>query len=372
MKICTITCHDVYNCGATLQAYALQQYLTQLGHDVEIIDYKPPYLQHYQFGKVGNPIYDKPLVKQLYLLAKLPGFIRSLKRKRIFDEFRNKYLKITEETYSNIEELRNNPPYADIYFAGSDQIWNTLFPNGKDEAFYLGFAPKQSIRASYAASFATDDIAADYRTFIKQQLQQFDYISVREKSAHKILSNLNIKGELVLDPVFLLDESNWHQMANQSSIKLRKRYILLYSFDSSRKTQALIQEISNKLGGLPIINIGPGNSNIGKNLYNSSGPKEFLNLIQNAEFILSDSFHATAFAIIFNKRFCVLNREESINTRMQSLLQLTELHTPMVEVFTPTLLDEIDYINVYKKTNYYKQQSFNYIAKVINSDSVEK
>ena len=372
MKIYTITCHDVYNCGASLQAYALQQYLTQLGHDVKIIDYKPPYLQHYQFGKVGNHVYDKPLIKQLYLLAKLPGYIHSLKRKKIFDKFRSEYLKITEETYSNIEELRNNLPCADAYFAGSDQIWNTLFPNGKDEAFYLSFVPKSSIRASYAASFATEDIDIDYRSFVKQQLQNLDYISVREKSALKVLESLNLYGTLVLDPVFLLAEQDWHEIAKQSKINLRKPYILLYSFDSSIKTQALIQEISRKHGGIQIINIGPGNSKIGKHLFNATGPKEFLNLILNAEFILSDSFHATAFAIIFKKRFCVLNRKEKINTRMQSLLQLSELSVRMVEVFSPALLDEIDYGVVNTRINYYKYQSYDYIAKVLNGCSVEK
>ena len=81
MRICTITCHDVYNAGASLQAYALQTYLKSLGHDVKIIDYKPDYLsQHYRLDVVANPKYDKPLLKQAYLLAKLPGRLRMLPR----------------------------------------------------------------------------------------------------------------------------------------------------------------------------------------------------------------------------------------------------------------------------------------------------
>ena len=97
MKINTITCHDVYNHGASLQACALQHYLQSEGHDVEIIHYKPDYLsRHFNLWMVANPIFDKPIVKQLYLLAKLPGRLCSLKREASFDAFTAK---------SNLEKL---------------------------------------------------------------------------------------------------------------------------------------------------------------------------------------------------------------------------------------------------------------------------
>ena len=156
MQICTITCHDVYNAGASLQAYALQAYLKSLGHDVKIIDYKPDYLsRHYRLDIVGNPKYDKPILRQAYLLAKLPGRLRMLPRKRAFDSFTAKYLDLTRRYASNAE-LKADPPEADIYFAGSDQIWNPLFSNGKDPAFYLDFV-RRGIRAAYAASFAVEE-----------------------------------------------------------------------------------------------------------------------------------------------------------------------------------------------------------------------
>ena len=154
MKIRTITCHDVYNVGASLQAYALQTYLKSLGHDVKIIDYKPDYLsKHYRLDVVGNPKYDKPFVREAYLLAKLPERLHALPRKKTFDSFTAKHLDLTRRYTSN-EELQADPPEADVFFAGSDQIWNPLFPNGKDPAFYLDFA-LHGIRASYAASFAS-------------------------------------------------------------------------------------------------------------------------------------------------------------------------------------------------------------------------
>ena len=101
MQIKTITCHDVYNHGASLQAYALQTYLESMGHSVEIIDYKPDYLSgHYRLWTVDNPIFDKPFIKQLYLLAKLPERLISLKRKSLFDEFTTKYLKLSNQNFT--------------------------------------------------------------------------------------------------------------------------------------------------------------------------------------------------------------------------------------------------------------------------------
>ena len=150
MNSYTITCHDVYNAGASLQAYALQQYLISLGIDNKIIDYKPDYLsRHYSLTTIDNPKFNKGVLKYVYLTAKFPRrFINlcGLKKKR-FDQFRNKYLILTENRYNSNEDLKNSLPEADIYIAGSDQIWNTLFNNGKDPAFYLDFAPDDKIKA---------------------------------------------------------------------------------------------------------------------------------------------------------------------------------------------------------------------------------
>lgn len=164
MKIKTITCHDVYNVGASLQAYALVTYLRKLGHDAQIIDYKPDYLSnHYPLWGLGNPAYDKPVIRELYNLAKLPGRLKARNGKAEYDRFTAEFLPLTPRRYTSNDDLKQNPPEADVYFAGSDQIWNCFFPNGKDPAFYLDFAPAGSVRASYAASFAMDDIPEEWK-----------------------------------------------------------------------------------------------------------------------------------------------------------------------------------------------------------------
>ena len=231
MKIKTITCHDVYNVGASLQAYALVTYLRKLGHDAQIIDYKPDYLSnHYPLWGLGNPAYDKPVIRELYNLAKLPGRLKARNGKAEYDRFTAEFLPLTPRRYTSNDDLKQNPPEADVYFAGSDQIWNCFFPNGKDPAFYLDFAPAGSVRASYAASFAMDDIPEEWKPDVKRRLSGLDHISVRESSGAAIVERLGIPGAVqVMDPVFLLDSEAWASI--EKPVPNTEPYVLLYDFD---------------------------------------------------------------------------------------------------------------------------------------------
>lgn len=314
----------MYNVGASLQAYALVRYLSDLGHDVEIIDYRPEYLsRHYRLDVVNNPRFNYPIVRQLYLLAKLPGRLKARKseRKKNFDEFERKYLPLTEKSYRSNEELKNNPPSADIYLAGSDQIWNTLFQNGRDPAFYLDFAPMGSIRASYAASFATKDIQEEWKETVKCWMRELDYISVRESSGIDIVKKLGIHNvKQVMDPVFLVDRSIWEKLAIGNKVK--EPYLLVYDFDRNEEINKHAQKISQERN-LKIVSIF--NNSVADSCYVHAGPIEFLQLVYGAEYVISNSFHATAFATIFEKDFAVFERKEKINTRMRDLLEILEL-----------------------------------------------
>lgn len=179
MKIKTITCHDVYNLGASLQAYALAAYLQSQGHEVEIIDYQPLYLRHYRLAGVPNPRFDKPFLREAYQIAKFPGRLYdrlTSKRKKAFDRFTAQYLPVTQTKYSDLASLRAAPPEADLYIAGSDQIWNPLFQNGKDPAFFLDFVPEGKRRISYAASFAAEEMSEASAKLMSPWLKKLDAI----------------------------------------------------------------------------------------------------------------------------------------------------------------------------------------------------
>lgn len=355
MKICTITCHDVYNVGASLQAYALQTYLKSLGHDVRIIDYKPDYLSgHYRLDVVANPKYDKPFVRQAYLLAKLPGRLRILPRKKVFDDFTDKYLTLTKR-YASDAELAAEPPEADVYFAGSDQIWNPLFQNGKDPAFYLDFV-RQGVRASYAASFAVDEFPQELREVTAKYLSRLNGVSVREASGIAVLKSLGIENvQTVLDPVFLLDKAHWEAMAKLPP-KAEKPYLLVYDFDNSSAVRTLAEKIASERG-LKIYSIF--DLPYAERCFALCGPEEFLGLVRRADFVLSNSFHATAFSVIFEREFAVVERTEKINTRMRDFTAMLGLSDHMVTegmaipfntdwtAVNSRLKDKIDYSKAY-------------------------
>lgn len=172
MIIKTITCQKVNNHGATLQAYALMHYLESLGNDVEIIDYIPERFNHFRPFVCNTEKYANNIIlKTAYICAKFPSrFVGYLKyknslRKTNFENFWNKYYHLTK-CYKTFDELKNNPPEADLYIAGSDQIWNTMMENGKDPAYYLQFV-KNGIRATYAASFSVSEIPDELKNQTK-------------------------------------------------------------------------------------------------------------------------------------------------------------------------------------------------------------
>lgn len=329
MKINTITSHDVYNHGASLQAFALQRFLRSEGHEVKVIDYKPAYLnQRSRFTAISPYWASKTLLVRLaYYCYQLPKRLRWRllgNCQREFDLFTQEYLPRTRR-YGNLEELRADPPLADLYLVGSDQVWNTVFWNGRDPAFYLDFGPSETARASYAASFGTSKISPGFEEFVEENLKRFDRISVREDSGLSILQELGFdQCEHVVDPVFLLDADQWCEL-KQSNLPKEEPYLLVYDFEGSREFENLAKSIA-KDRGLKIFSI----SNSSKTKYADidfyeSGPRTFLSLIKNASVVLSNSFHATAFSIIFNREFWVVPRtKDGVNSRMESLLRSVE------------------------------------------------
>lgn len=330
MKICTITCHDVYNHGASLQAYALMTYLKNKGNDVEVIDYKPDYLSgHYKLFSIDNPKWEKNiLTKVIYLSLKIPYKIPGLKRKKEFDKFTQKYLSTTNKRYISNEQLKSDLPNADAYLCGSDQIWNSLHKNGRDKAFYLDFVPDNRIKAAYAASFSTDFIEDKYKEIVRGNVSRLDGVGVRELSGVKILHELGIeKAVNVLDPVFLLDKNEWNKIGTRS---FDEKYILVYDFDNNPLIEKLAKDIANK-NSYKIYNISHYKLRYEDKSFRFSGPETFVSLVRNAEFIISNSFHAVVFSIIYEKQVAIINRTESINTRMRDLLQGLGLENRLVK-----------------------------------------
>ena len=342
-QIKTITCHEVYNYGASLQEMALLHFLKNKGYEAKTISYKPSYLTyHHKIFSCANPAWSKNiLMKFAYICLKLPSRLLLELRKYRFNSFSKRYISSTVDTYTSNEELKNKVPSGDVYICGSDQIWNPLFPNGKDPAFYLDFVPEGKLAISYAASFATDSIQDNHVDFLKNKLDRLDHISVRETSAKSMLENLGVDNiTQVLDPVFLLEINFWEKFRKSN---LLGDYIFIYDFDSNPLVK-WISLILKKKFGYKIITINKNIKYADKNFY-LNGPDVFLNLVSNSQIVLTTSFHAVAFALIFKKKLGVFNRNININTRMRDLLDLLGLGQNLfttLDGFNPEDL-EIDY-----------------------------
>lgn len=349
MKIATITCHRVYNHGAVLQAWALATFLKQLGHDVNIIDYRPDYLREQFVLKVNNPRFDKPVLRQLYLVAKYFSWKKSLARKAAFDSFDDKFIAplVTNHCYLSKEELKQNPPIADLYIAGSDQIWNTTFKNGTDSSFYLNFGTDEAKRISYAASFATSSLKEGTEDFVRSQLACLDMISVREPSGVKLAESMGYNATLVCDPVFLISADIWaNKIASRDGEN--EKYVLVYDFMCSEEVRKVATKIATDKG-LKIFSVGPYRLEYADKCFINNGPDSFVALVKNATCVVSNSFHATAFSFIFNKNMFVVKRSDGLNIRMQDLLGRYGIIDHLVNSVSINELGdrfEIDYENV--------------------------
>lgn len=315
MKIRTITCHDVYNYGASLQAYALQTYLKLQGHDVAIIDYIPHYLKRRKPFWYINPAsaYYKKLRKNLilrfgYCLNNYISCQKKAKRRKAFERYTKEFLSLTRR-YTDIEQLRKNPPNADLYIAGSDQIWNSYMNNGRDDAFYMDFGSSTVKRCSYAASFGVSSINDEYKEYTRNQIAKLDKIAVRETSGVDILHDLGFNDVThVLDPVFLLSPDEWKMVASKSTVRIDRSYVIIYAIAGpSLQFKEFALYLKTKFN-LAIVAIQGAYVPFADYNLSAAGPCEFISLIASAQYVLSDSFHASAFSSIFNRPFFVFTK----------------------------------------------------------------
>lgn len=298
MKIGIITMHRVRNLGSALQTYALQHKIEQLGYSPEIIDYV--------FPPIPDGKCDAVRIKSRFVnvIKRLVGVSEDKRNSRI-DSFLAEYVKCSAERYDK-ESIHRIPPSYDIYCTGSDQVWNHRHIKD-DTTFFLDFAPDDKPKISYAASFSGEDIPVSCSEQYSKYLKRYESITVRECSGARIVKDLVGKeAGVVCDPTILLDKNDWNHIAEKSSISIKGGYILVYllryMFDPRPFCYKIVSYVQ-KQTNLPVYCINGGFSEITHmcaHQLSGVGPEEFVSLIQHASFIITDSFHGTAMATIFN------------------------------------------------------------------------
>lgn len=363
-KISLITIFDVANFGTYLQTLATAVTLQGLGASVEVVHYERPF-------KNTKLLRRNFFVRGLcYFYFWLRGFDGILFMPRC-RKFVSEYTKITN-TYFSIEELRNNPPNADVYLTGSDQVWNTDHNQGVDEVYYLDYAPTGKKKVAYAASIGQNQIPEQHKKRTYELLSQYDAISVREDKAVAILSGLGIKAKQVLDPTLLLDREQWLKYANKRLVS--EDYLLVYSVESTEYDNKVseVAKFLAKRNSLRIVSV----SNYGEDkripgcdqYFDYALPQNFLSLMAHASFVVASSFHGTAFAINFNRQFITIT-PGAFSSRIASLLTLTGLESRRISgiegLSEELLTQEVNYDLVNDKLYQSREYSINFIRENI-------
>lgn len=310
---------NVENYGAILQALALQEKVNDLGHNAFYINY-------------GHQSPIKGVKRIVNIVWSLFRYLFGYgNRQRKTNIFRNKYFLLTKriKSYDDLQLL----PKFDFYLVGSDQVWNPSLISVSHGYYLLNFVPEDSKKISYASSFGTINIPEKAIEIYKKELAEFEKISVREVQGALFLKSIGIESKVVIDPTLLLDTESWKNYF-PSKRKINEAYIFCYVMNGDHKGADFIklvskQIIKSKKRNYKVIVVGDKEYKKlipGYHLITDAGPEDFLNLLYNADYVITNSFHGACFSINFNKEFIpVLNRDNPLNTRITSLLEFVKL-----------------------------------------------
>ena len=365
MRIGIITEHYNLNYGAVLQAYALQETLVKLGHEVEIINYVYPLSQKY-VKLFGGSIVEK--IRTLLFLGK------RVKRKNAFMRFIQRELHISGEMLEdsgriNAEEL----PY-DLYITGSDQTFNLhLAGGGKHrETFFLPLIKNNKI--SYASSMGDkfSDYSDEEKSWLYDQLKHYKFLSVREEAAAEFLASLGMaRPHVDVDPTLLFDGDAWSDFSRKTKYAPGS-YILFYSVLSAPWVVKNVERIAKKTR-LPIIAPHLQNRFELKSRFiraEECGPREFVGLIKNAAMVCTSSFHGTVFSIQFKKKFLSFSMSE--HGRIANILKKLQLEKCLVSEDDDVIsrigeLDSVDFTNADAILQAERKRSVEYLQKAVKN-----
>ena len=292
MRAAVITLHSVCNYGTQLQVFATGEKLKQYFDEVVFIDYRRS--DTYGLGLMrtftkGNPI-------------KIPIILPTLVYwKRLFGNFRKEYLNLTDKVYLSDSDFDGFEDIADVYFVGSDQVWNTGWNKGIIPPLYLSFVPEDKPKFAYSSSFGKDKLTDFEINESTQYIHKFQSISVREESGVTILKEQYgyDKAVRIVDPTLAMPPSFWRELA--PPVKVKGDYILIYNLNRSREFDRYAYELSKRTG-IPIYRLCTRFDQVlrnGKSVV-MPGIFDFVSLIDSAKYVLTDSFHATAFSMNMN------------------------------------------------------------------------
>lgn len=368
MKISLVTVHGYRNYGSILQTYATQEKMKEFGGSVEVLNYIREdsndknfgtWLIEKTIGQNANPI--KKLAYRVVIRASIRRFAK------VCDEFLEKNVNLSGPKFYDYKSAGKYSSNADIYCVGSDQVWNVNANNGILPPYYLTHAPKGKKCISYASSFGTTGFTEGQINEMKPLFAKFDCMSLREQYGIDLLKKMGYGGaKLVLDPTLAVDKSFWSKLFEANPVK--GKYVLMYQLNSNKKMDEYAERFA-KDKDCKLIRIGTRHDHLLKNGKTILLPKagEWLRLFADAEYVLTDSFHGTAFSINFNKQFLCFS-PKNFSDRILDILSVMDIKGRIVEDYDcfDYADSAIDYDKVNKKLTEARKDTEDYLKEALS------
>lgn len=382
-KIGLISVHNP-NYGSMLQTYALHTYLKDNGYENEIILYtkKNDWRQFIR-------IFNLPLLKMKLaviirdIICKLfykDIFYKLKIRDNKFDQFKKQHFKFSRN-YVGWSDLRTANNDYDVFIIGSDQVWNPV--NSGTNFNNLLFTNDDKYRISYASSFGVSEIPMAQRAKTAKFLNRIHRLSTREIQGQKIIKELTGReATVVCDPTLLIDFAYWKRLKGTKCF-IDEPYIFCYFLGNNPPHRAWANRLKEETG-LKLVALQHLDEFVKSDVAFADikpfdvGPAEFVNLIANAEYVLTDSFHCSIFSILFERLFFIFSRFEnssnaSTNSRIDTLLQMTgipERHIKSTDNVLSCINMAIEYDSVHKRIADYREFSRKYLSDTLNCDPI--
>ncbi len=354
MRVGILTFHRANNYGAVLQCYALQESLRSVGYDTVVVNYKQPFIEQvyerFSWQYLFTLLTTRPQAVIIYLMnCGARDSVRPL-----FNNFRDKFLRLTAECYGD-----DIPQNIDTYIIGSDQLWSNNCTNGIDPIYYGEFIrPLQSRVLGYAISSNAQSIKRLSDDKLRLYSQNFETLSLRETEIFDIVnSRCTVSSRVDIDPTLLLEASQWEAITNPRWES--RQYVLLYQLRTKKgrgaKLRRKAQELANNMK-CELIDISSGNYSV----------EDFVSLFKYAQYVVTSSFHGTAFSVIFERPLYSVILNDGHDGRCKNLLKSIGAEELLVELndFTPKPRS-INYATITPQIDALRAISMDYLSKFV-------
>lgn len=364
MKVGILTFPNSQSYGATLQMYALQQAVERLGHTAEVINYHNHYMRMCKHVRR-----DGESMLHLVLRTSVSRCLHA-RLYRVFRDFEKEYIRLSPDArVAHRDTLRRLGERYDAVICGSDQVWNPKI-TGNDMSYFLDFCTQKTKRVAYAPSFGFTQFPESFCQAIQPELERFEALSVREEAGKDIIKTLVEKPvTVVADPTFLIDKNEWEKL-EQSYPTPEGGYVLLFTVRKAPHVYERGVQLAREKG-LKAIVVG-GNSL--RNKKNDDprveyavdiGPREWLYLMHHARYVVTNSFHGTAFSVIFQKDFYV-EYPKHTSSRLSQIIERFGLQSRVLQQGEPLTDEPMPYEQAQETLAVMREQSLHYLQAALD------